>query len=146
MTEFTGASACYVGFVTKPIKGIKNGLAEDADENAHHIVGSKQEIQFQYSSENCKDVMKDKILLQEEGVTYDLINDEKTNATNKNITDAKDGLPKHLFIEEVVRDKSVKYYQVPKLGSYMAMKLEYQTCLFEEAYEAAVANYSEVNE
>lgn len=90
--------------------------------------------------------MKDKVLLQEEGVTYDLINDEKTSANNKNIVDAKEGLPKHLFIEEVVRDKSVKYYQVPKLGSYMAMKLEYQTCLFEEAYEAAVVNYAEVNE
>ena len=113
---------------------------------AHHIPGSKQEIQFLYSSESCKEIMKDKILLQEEGVTYDLINDEKTSATNKNITDAKDGLPKHLFIEEVVRDKSVKYYQVPKLGSYMAMKLEYSSCLFEEAYEAAVVNYTEVNE
>ena len=69
--------------------------------------------------------MKDQILLQDQGVTYDLINDEKTSATNKNITDAKDGIPKHLFIEEVVRDKAVKYFQVPNLGSYMAMKLEY---------------------
>ena len=90
--------------------------------------------------------MKDQILLQDQGVTYDLINDEKTSATNKNITDAKDGIPKHLFIEEVVRDKAVKYFQVPKLGSYMAMKLEYQTCLFEDAYEAAVINYQEINE
>ena len=54
--------------------------------------------------------MKDQILLQDQGVTYDLINDEKTSATNKNITDAKDGIPKHLFIEEVVRDKAVKYF------------------------------------
>ena len=28
----------------------------------------------------------------------------------------------------------------------MAMELEYQTCLFEEAYDAAVTNYTEVNE
>lgn len=28
----------------------------------------------------------------------------------------------------------------------MAMKLEYQSCFFEEAYDAAVANYTEINE
>jgi len=38
------------------------------------------------------------------------------------------------------------YYQVPRLGSYLAIKLEYMTCLFEEAYDLAVENYMTVNE
>ena len=69
-----------------------------------------------------------------------------TSAQNPCIVDEKDGVPKHIFVEEVVRNKQIKYYQVPKLGSYLAMKLEYETCLFEEAYDAAVTNYSEINE
>jgi hypothetical protein len=38
------------------------------------------------------------------------------------------------------------YYQVPRLGSFLAIKLEYVTCLFEDAFNTAVNNYSEVNE
>ena len=30
------------------------------------------------------------------------------------------------------------YFKVPKLGSYMAIKLEYQSCLFEEALDEGV--------
>lgn len=38
------------------------------------------------------------------------------------------------------------YYKVPRLGSYLAIKLEYKSCLFEEAYDAAIANYMEVDQ
>lgn len=38
------------------------------------------------------------------------------------------------------------YYQVPRLGSYLAIKLQYNTCLFEESLDAAVENYMQVNE
>ena len=80
MAEFTGASASYIGYVTKPIKGVKAGLAEDDNDEAHNIPGAKQEIQFMFASKDCKDIMKDKILLQEEGVTYNLIKDDVTSA------------------------------------------------------------------
>lgn len=38
------------------------------------------------------------------------------------------------------------YYRVPKLGSYMAIKLEYESCLFEDAYDEAIDNYNAVND
>jgi len=38
------------------------------------------------------------------------------------------------------------YYRVPRLGSYLAIKLEYDSCLNEEAYDAAVENYIEVDQ
>lgn len=50
------------------------------------------------------------------------------------------------MIEEVVREKGIKYFKVPKLGSYLAIKLEYNSCLSEEAFDAAVDNYLEVEE
>lgn len=30
------------------------------------------------------------------------------------------------------------FFKVPKLGSYLAVKLEYETCIFEEALDAGV--------
>ena len=54
---------------------------------------------------------------------------------------AAEKLPKHILIEEVVREPKMHFYKVPKLGSYLAIKLEYNSCLFEEAFDAAVANF-----
>lgn len=34
---------------------------------------------------------------------------------------------------------------MPRLGAYMAIKLEYNSCLFEEAFDGAVLNYVDVN-
>lgn len=70
-----------------------------------------------------------------------------TNSTDPTVIDeTPEGLPKHIFVDEVVRNKNIKYFQVPKLGSYLAIKLQYDSCLFEEAYDAAVINYTETNE
>lgn len=33
------------------------------------------------------------------------------------------------------------YYDVPKLGSYLAIKLEYESCLFEQAFDEAVIDF-----
>lgn len=38
------------------------------------------------------------------------------------------------------------YYQVPRLGSYLAIKLQYDSCEFEAAFDAALANYAQVQE
>jgi len=38
------------------------------------------------------------------------------------------------------------FYKVPKLGSYLAIRLEYESCLFEEALDAAVIDYLDVRQ
>jgi hypothetical protein len=53
---------------------------------------------------------------------------------------------KHIVIDEVVREPKMHFYQVPRLGSYMAIKLEYNSCLFEDSYDDAIANYEAVNQ
>lgn len=50
------------------------------------------------------------------------------------------------MVPEVVRDPRVHFYKVPRLGSYMAIRLEYNSCLFEEAFDAGVVDLIEVNE
>lgn len=50
------------------------------------------------------------------------------------------------MVEEVVREKGIKFFKVPKLGSYLAIKLEYKSCLTEEAFDAAVDDYLDVED
>ena len=91
------------------------------------------------------------------GVTFEVLEDKQAakieEEGEEGTTDAKpvaksafDGLPQHLVIPEVVRDSRVHFYKVPRLGSYMAIRLEYETCLFEEAFDAGVLDLIEVNE
>ena len=101
--------------------------------------------------------MVDKILLQEQGITYDLFKeeaaedqapeDEEENLDEegnpipkKNVVAEK--LPKHLIVDECVREPRMHYYDVPKLGSYLAIKLEYNSCLYEAAFDEAVVDYA----
>ena len=111
--------------------------------------------------------MVDKILLQDQGITYGLFtegdggdepeDDEKKEDDDKSQYD-DDGNPipkpekekkekflKHTLINEVVEEGKMHFYQVPKLGSYLAIKMEYNSCLTEEAFDAAVADFKEVN-
>lgn len=50
-------------------------------------------------------------------------------------------LPKCIHIEEVVREPRIFFYTVPRLGSYLAIKMEYNSCLIEEAFDAAVIDF-----
>jgi len=95
--------------------------------------------------------MKDKILKQDQGITYQLFagadeaaaedeekgDDEDEDAPKKEKI-LVEKLPKHIVVNELVREPKMHYYDVPKLGSYIAIKLEYKSCLFEEAYDDAV--------
>ena len=46
--------------------------------------------------------------------------------------------PEHLLIKEVVREPRIHFFTVPRLGSYLAIKLEYKSCLSVEAYNAGI--------
>ena len=42
VAENTGATAVYIGKVNRPIRGLRDGLGEGEDDQAHLIKGSKQ--------------------------------------------------------------------------------------------------------
>ena len=50
------------------------------------------------------------------------------------------------MIPEVVREPRIHYYDVPKLGYYLNIKLEYQSCLSEDEFDAALQDYIEVEQ
>jgi len=88
--------------------------------------------------------MVDKILPIDKGITYQLFN-EKVKEPYIIEPDIQNNLPRHILIREVVKEPKINFYRVPRLGAYMAIKLEYNSCLFEEAFDAAVLNYNDVN-
>ena len=47
----------------------------------------------------------------------------------------------HIFVPEVVREPQMHFYRVPRLGSYMAIPLEYNSCLTEKALDQAIVDY-----
>jgi len=48
---------------------------------------------------------------------------------------------KHVYVPEVVREPRMVFYKVPRLGSYLAVPLVYNSCLFENALDNAVTNF-----
>jgi len=86
----------------------------------------------------------DQVLHQEQGVTFERLFSAEAEAAEKE-EENPDKIPRHVIIDEVVREPKMHYYRVPRLGSYMAIKLEYSSCLFEEAYDEAIANYEYIN-
>lgn len=47
---------------------------------------------------------------------------------------------------EVVRDPRMYFWRVPKLGSYLVIKLEYESCLCEKSLDAALVEAIEVKQ
>ena len=105
--------------------------------------------------------MVDQILKQDQGITYqsvfgeeeppeeapveeEPVLDEEGNPIPQPPKPKPEKFPKFKLVDEVVREQNIHYYMVPRLGSYLAIKLEYDSCLFEEAFDEAVANYAEV--
>lgn len=132
LKDNTGSTAVYVGKIVKPIKPIKEG-SFDTD---HLDTGADKEIQFKHASGDHQ-YLEDKVLKQDQGITYqELFNTPDPEVDPE--APPKENLPKYIFREEVVTESKMHYFSVPRLGSYMAIRLEYESCLFEEAFDAAV--------
>ena len=51
---------------------------------------------------------------------------------------------KHLYVKEVVREAKMHFYKVPRLGAYMAVPIEYDSCLTVAALDEAVTDFISV--
>ena len=52
----------------------------------------------------------------------------------------------HILVKEVVREPRIHFFKVPRLGSYMAIRLEYDSCLFTESYNDGIKDALSVKE
>jgi len=75
-------------------------------------------------------------LTKGKGLTFDVFND-KTDEEGK-VVESED--LNHVLVKEVVREPRIHFFKVPKLGSYLAIRLEYNSCLFVESYNDGIQN------
>jgi hypothetical protein len=104
----------------------------------------------------------DKVLKQEQGLTFDVFKEDEPVEEERILEEGEDGyeeqqarllakaneevFPKHVYVQEVVREPRMHFFKVPKLGSYLAIRLEYDSCLFEHSLNVAVSDYLEVKQ
>ena len=86
------------------------------------------------------------VLPPTKGVTHDVFKFEKeppVEAAEEGELVEKDILEafKHVYVKEVVREKRMNFTRVPRLGSYMAIPLIYNSCMTDEALEEAVKDF-----
>lgn len=53
-------------------------------------------------------------------------------------------VPKTLFVPDVTKESKLKFFKVPKLGSYLAIAMKYQSPLTEESLDKAVEAFFEM--
>ena len=153
---YTNANAVYVGKLIQPNKPVDDSSLDDAHLNpdADHVV------KFLYANDEHKFLI-DKTLRADQGLTFDVFKDleevkndeppaeeeqEDGHEVKPAVQEEKEKLPRFLLVPEVVREPRMFFYRVPRLGSYMAIRLEFQSCMFEEAFDAGLADYLNMQE
>ena len=159
LTEFlqknTKATGVYIGRLVYPSRKI----ADDDDDKAHLDSELPKVIKYINASKN-HEFMVDAVLPPEEGITHDVFKEgddgEDAAAGSENEEgEAKESTPTDsilksykgvVYVPEVIREKRMSFQKVPKLGAFMAVPLVYNSCLTDEALEAAVENYKEISD
>ncbi len=52
----------------------------------------------------------------------------------------------NLFIKDVVREPRMKFFEVPRLGCYLAVPLNYENSEFESAFDTGLKNHLQCEE
>lgn len=158
LKEFTGATAVYLGKLEAP----KKSVTDNDDDHAHLNEDAEKEIKFLNATEG-HDYLVDKTMTRDQGLTFDVFNGPADTGEEEVVADAAveegeededkpkvekaapEKLPHHIFVKEVVREPRMLYFKVPRLGCYMAIHLEYDACLTEDAFDDGVKEMQNVH-
>jgi len=148
----TGATGVYIGKLIKPNKKI----TDDDDDKAHEDEEATEIIQYIHATPD-HDFLIEKTLSPDQGLTHEVFKPEEPKEEDNEAEPPKEGegegdqepkeppkvVPQHKYVPEVVRDPNIHYFKVPRLGSYLAVELKYNSCLNEEAFDKAFDDFIE---
>lgn len=150
LTDFiakqTNATGVYIAKLVCPRKPIE----DESDDKAHLDEESAKVLQYIRATQDHQ-YMINRVLGSEMGRTHEVFNapsqaeeepveeDDEGQKKQKPPADILNSF-KHLYVKEVVREPRMHFQKVPRLGSYMAVPLVYNSCLSDEALEAIVAD------
>lgn len=142
------ATGVYIGKLEPRMRPI----AEDDNDKAHLEEETVEVIKYKHATPSHEKIMVGAVLNPEQGIAHELFQEgeeggaaaeeegvEEKEEKEKDILDTE----KFKYIPEVVTESKMHYWQVPRLGSYMAIPLIYNSCLYEDSVDAALNDYIE---
>jgi len=115
-------------------------IKDEDDDQAHIEESAPAVLKFKHANADHEDLMIGKVLEETKGICHSLFKedgdgeDEDAPAAEDKEEGMEDDAPlskdilstsRHVFVEEVVEDKKVHFWKVPRLGSFMAIPLVY---------------------
>jgi hypothetical protein len=151
----TKSTAVYIGKLVTPTKPIK-----ESDNDKAHIDREAEKIIRFCNADSEHQYIVDKTLSADKGLTFDVFKDPEPSEAKEAVEPELDDegnpilkveeileiFPVSVSVKEVVREPRIHFFKVPRLGSYMAIRLEYDTCLYEEALDSGVTDMLHINE
>lgn len=138
LADETSATSCYIGKLEKTKKQINPMDNETAhlDESAPFVV------RYIYTSFGSEFLIEQTLNEQEGEATFSIWKEQEpqlddTGEANEDSLIKKE-TPKFVLVPNVLEDPRIKFFDVPKLGSYLAVPLTYKSCLFEKSFNAGV--------
>ena len=159
LKNIIGATGVYISIYDLKRKEV-NSL--DEDENAHIDPENINVLRYIHWN-NDHDFLHGKILEPKQGVTYSLFMDVSGDeegeegeeaAPEKNegeegeegeVDDKKEDVIKSIEIQDVVMDNKIKFFREPRLGSYLAYNISYQSSLSYKSLLSAINNLNDYN-
>ena len=159
LKNIIGATGVYISIYDLKRKEV-NSL--DEDENAHIDPENINVLRYIHWNKD-HDFLHGKILEPKQGVTYSLFMDVSGDeegeegeeaAPEKNegeegeegeIDDKKEDVIKSIEIQDVIVDNKIKFFREPRLGSYLAYNISYQSSLSYKSLLSAINNLNDYN-
>ena len=162
LKNIIGATGVYISIYDLKRKEV---TSLDEDENAHIDPENINVLRYIHWN-NDHDFLHGKILEPKKGVTYQLFMDvsgdedgeegeeappEKNEGDGEEgeegeVDDKKEEVLKSVEIQDVLMDNKIKFFREPRLGSYLAYNISYQSSLSYKSLLSAIANLNTYNE
>lgn len=153
LCKYSKSTGAYLGKLIFPEKPID----DDADDKDHMDEEAEKVIKFSHATPDHQ-FMVDAVY-DPSRITHQVFRDQSVGEEDEpqldedgepivqaKTDDILDSFKNYVYIDEVVRKEGMKFQKVPRLGSYIAIPLVYESCLHDDALEAAVADYLDVTQ
>lgn len=138
-------TAVYVAFyenVRKPVD-----LNENDDELAHLATDQAKLIQYVGGDSRVKPNTAKWVLPEGKGVTYKLFTEPEAAADkgdpNPDEENEKEPESKYIYVPDVVVDPNIYYFDIPRLGAYLAVPIFIKSYLNEASFDDAIVKLND---
>ena len=123
----------YIGLLERQ----KKEISSEDGELAHLDESLPLHIRYVATSSDCE-FMLNQVLSQDNGpITFSAFSKHVVDEETQEATETEGTV----YVEDVIRNSEMFYFDVPKLGSYICIPCIYQSCLFEESFDSALLDY-----